>query len=93
MTRQMYMCMDVEGAIKRHSKERPKKWSGATDKGRKVSNEEFVRHLFAEHAKGRKVIPMNGKCDKPCKQSDKCAGFDYAGDGCPGFEIGGDCDA
>ncbi|HEX4843222.1 MAG TPA: hypothetical protein VFV57_06085 [Limnobacter sp.] len=87
--KRMSMCMDVEGAIKNYSTRLPNKWSGATDNGRKVSNSEFLEHLFSEHAKGHKVIPMNGKCGSPCQQSDKCTGFDYAGDGCPGYEIDG----
>jgi len=87
VSRISFMCMDVEGAIKHHSRQSPKKWSGATDNGRKISNGEFVKHLFVQHAQGKKLIPMNGKCDNPCKQSEKCAGFDYGENGgCPGYE-------
>lgn len=85
--RKSFMCMNVEGAIKHHSKQSPKKWSGAKSHGRKICNEEFVRYLFTEHAKGRKVIPMHAKCGNPCEESDNCEGFDYVDAGCPGYQI------
>lgn len=87
MSYSMYMCMSVRGGIKSLQSQRGKKTYMTDGAGRSLSKPEAINALMDELAKGHEVIPMNGKCGNPCKQSCACVGFDYAGGGCPGYEV------
>lgn len=81
-----YMCISVEGAIKAHRRYKPTDSSWVVQNGRELNNAEYLAHLTIEQAKGRKVIPLNGRCGNPCSNSEHCTGFDYSDEGgCPGY--------
>ena len=84
-----HMCMSVRGAIRDLQSRRSKKPTEyRDDTGRPLYREEAINALMDELAQGREVIPMHKGCGNPCKNSCKCAGFDYAkGGGCPGYPI------
>lgn len=85
-TKRSYMCVSVGGylaALKRTR--RPD--SMFSENGRPLSRNEAIAYLTIEQNKGHDVIPAHAGCGKPCKNSCKCAGFDYKGGGCPGYPI------
>lgn len=85
MSTTTYMCLSVRGAINHLQTTNPKN-SGFQDlDGRPMSRTEALDAFMDELVQGHEVIPMNQKCDNPCKNSTGCAGFDYGkGGGCPG---------
>lgn len=87
MTR-YYMCLSVRGAISDLHRRRSKKPTEyRDDNGRPLYRNEAIDALMDELAKGHEVIPMHKGCGNPCKNSCKCAGFDYKDGGCPGYPI------
>lgn len=85
----LYMCLSVRGAILDLQKRRSKKLTEyLSDDGRPLYKDEAINALMDELVKGHEVIPMNNGCGNPCKNSCKCAGFDYGEHGgCPGYAL------
>lgn len=89
MSKSVYMCLNVRGALNDLSRSK-QKISYFTDSatGKPISRIDAIDGLCDELTKGHEVIPMHSKCGNPCQNSDKCAGFDYGKDGgCPGYEV------
>lgn len=94
ISRRIYLCMDVQGALRDALSRSPRKLSYATDNdGKKLTYSEFADGLIAELRAGNDVIPMDSGCGNPCTRAHLgCTGFVFAsvGDaphGCPGHVI------
>lgn len=82
------MCMSVRGAIRNLNRQSSRTSGFQHLDGRPMTRDEAIDALMDELSKGHEVMPMNSKCDKPCKNSELCAGFDYGKDGgCPGYPV------
>lgn len=87
-TTRSYMYLSVRGAISDLQRRRSKKLTEyRDDNGRQLSRDEAIEALFDELAQGHEVIPMAKGCGNPCRNSCKCAGFDYKDGGCPGYKL------
>jgi len=85
MIRRTWMCLSVRGALRDLNTSRSKKSHFTDSAGVALTKLQAIDSLQDELVKGREVIPLSKLCDSPCKRSDKCSGFDYAGNGCPGI--------
>jgi hypothetical protein len=83
MSKTMYMCLNVRGALRNMTK-REKRGMFKHDDGRTMTADEADDALMDELVKGHEVIPMSTTCGNPCSYA-SCTGFDYGPEGgCPG---------
>lgn len=83
-----YLFLAVRGAIEELSRSRAKGSHYTDSNGQQMTRKEALSSLMDELAKGHECIPLSGGCGNPCRNSEKCPGFNYgAGGGCPGHPI------
>ena len=82
------MCVSVRGAINNLHSQRSRETGFTDDAGRSLNKREAIDALMDELSKGVETMPMNPKCDNPCKNSTLCKGFNFGKrGGCPGYPV------
>lgn len=85
-SRTFHVCMSMEWLSRTMAFPRDYVGLVRTTDGEVLSPEAALAHFTTQKAMGRKVIPMNPECGKPCAHEKQgCSGFDYSGSGCPGY--------